>query len=428
MNPSLKLTPTQSPKTKLSTTLKSWLPILQSSADELEETLNEFIKDNPYAEIINPSMQNFTTKNSLNKTPKKSRGEPEGFENFCIHQEGLYDVLLDQITPPLFPTPLSQNIAQAIIEDLNDEGYFDGDSQEIAQNLGVSEAEVEKIRLRFAYLEPHGIGAVDVLESLQFQLEQSEISSDAYPIASEILQDLHNHFKHKDHPHYLEAMKIIKTFKNPPAIEYSPREQYIKPDIFVFFNDGEIEVKLNYESTPSIKIDSNIQASVPKSAEEQFVKTKLKEARLLVDALEMRQATLQKIGLMIVEYQYDFFSGGEIKPMKLKDLADEFGHAPSTISRAISNKYLECDRGIFPIKSFFSTALDDDVSNSSIKDFINDLVKNEDRKKPLSDSKILQLIEAKFGIKIVRRTITKYRQKLNIASSSERKKLYEMSL
>lgn len=428
MNPSLKLTPTQSPKTKLSTTLKSWLPILQSSGDELEETLSEFIKDNPYAEIANPTMQNFTTKNALSKTLKKSKGEPEGFENFCISQEGFYDVLLDQIAPPLFPTPLSQNIAQAIIEDLNDEGYFDGDLEEIAQRLEVSESEVEKIRLRFAYLEPYGVGAVDVIESFRFQLEQSEISSDAYPIASEILKDLQNHFKHKDHPHYLEAMNVIKTFKNPPALDYAPKEQFIKPDIFVFFNEGEIEVKLNLESTPSIKIDSSLQATLPKGAEEQFVRNKLKEARSLVDALEMRKATLQKIGLMIVEYQYEFFTGGEIKPMKLKDLADEFGHAPSTISRAISNKYLECDRGLFPIKSFFSTALDDDVSNSSIKDFINDLVKNEDRKKPLSDSKILQLIEAKFGIKIVRRTITKYRQKLNIASSSERKKLYEMSL
>ena len=237
---------------------------------------------------------------------------------------------------------------------------------------------------------------------------------------------MHNHFKHKNHPNYNEVMKVIKTFRNPPALEYAPKEQYIKPDIFVFFDEGEIKVSLNMEANPSIQIQKDDQLS--HIAQEQFVKTKLKEARLLVDALEMRQATLRKIGLMIVEYQYEFFTGGEIKPMKLKDLADEFGHAPSTISRAIANKYLECDRGTFPIKSFFSAALDDDVSNSSIKDFINDLVKNEDRKKPLSDNKILQLIEAKFGIKIVRRTITKYRQKLNIASSSERKKLYEMSV
>lgn len=426
MNPSIKLTPNQSVKTKLSTTLKSWLPILQSSGDELEDTLKEFIKDNPYAEIKNHSVQDFGTKNSQSRGVKRSKGEPEGFENFCLYEQGLYEVLADQICPPLFPTPLSQSIAQEIIEDLNDEGYFEGDCEEIAQRLGCSEGEVEKIRLRFAYLEPRGIGAKDVLESFRFQLEESELGGEEYELASEILKDLHNHFKHKNHPSYNEVMRVIKSFKNPPALEYAPREQYIKPDIFVYFEDNEVKVKLNMDANPSIQI--RLDSELSHIAQEQFVKTKLKEARLLVDALEMRQATLRKIGAMILEYQYEFFMGGEIKPMKLKDLADEFGHAPSTISRAIANKYLECDRGTFPIKSFFSAALDDDVSNSSIKDFINDLVKNEDRKKPLSDNKILQLIEAKFGIKIVRRTITKYRQKLNIASSSERKKLYEMSV
>ncbi len=141
----------------------------------------------------------------------------------------------------------------------------------------------------------------------------------------------------------------------------------------------------------------------------------------------MRKATLYKIGLMIVEYQYEFFKGGEIKPMKLKDLAEEFGHAPSTISRAISNKFLECSRGIFPLKNFFATAIDEETANTTIKDFVADLVKNESKQKPLSDNRILELIEEKFNIKMVRRTITKYRAQLNIASSSERKKLYKIS-
>ena len=119
--------------------------------------------------------------------------------------------------------------------------------------------------------------------------------------------------------------------------------------------------------------------------------------------------------------------GKEIKPMKLKDLAEEFGHAQSTISRAISNKYLECNRGIFPIKNFFTTAIDGDTSNASIKQFISDLIKQESKTKPLSDLKILELIEERFSIKMVRRTITKYRKQLNIASSSERKRNYAIS-
>lgn len=142
----------------------------------------------------------------------------------------------------------------------------------------------------------------------------------------------------------------------------------------------------------------------------------------------MRKATILKIAIALRENQYDFFMGGEIRPMKLKDIAQDLGYAPSTISRAIANKYLECDRGIFPIKSFFTAAIDGDTSNASIKDFILNLVKNEDKKKPLSDLKILKIVEEKFDLKMVRRTITKYRQQLQIASSNERKRLYEISV
>jgi len=142
----------------------------------------------------------------------------------------------------------------------------------------------------------------------------------------------------------------------------------------------------------------------------------------------MRRATLYKVGLMIVEYQYEFFIGGDIKPLTLKMLADEFGHNPSTISRAIANKYIACERGIFAMKEFFTTAIDDDTSNATIKDFLVGLIKEEPREKPLSDMKLLELIAQKFQVKMVRRTIAKYRKQLNIAGSSERKKLYKLHL
>jgi RNA polymerase sigma-54 factor len=131
---------------------------------------------------------------------------------------------------------------------------------------------------------------------------------------------------------------------------------------------------------------------------------------------------------MIVEYQYEFFIGGQIMPLTLKTLADEFGHNPSTISRAIANKYIACDRGIFSMKDFFTTAIDEDTSNATIKDFLVQIIKEEPRKKPLSDMKILDMIHEKFKVKMVRRTIAKYRKQLNIAGSSERKKIYQLEL
>ena len=183
-----------------------------------------------------------------------------------------------------------------------------------------------------------------------------------------------------------------------------------------------ISVQINDEYYPEILVDTE-----GLDEKEAFVSSRIKEASELIDALEMRKATLYKIGLMIVEYQYDYFLGGDIKPMKLKDLADELGRNPSTISRAIANKYLSCSRGTVALKNFFATGFDEETSNAAIKEFLLELIKNEDHKKPLSDLKIQELIQAKFNIQIVRRTITKYRKILNIGSSSQRKKIYQIN-
>ena len=215
---------------------------------------------------------------------------------------------------------------------------------------------------------------------------------------------------------------IIKKFKNPPAIEYLEEASQKVPDIFVLSTSSGISVQINDEYYPEISIDTE-----GLDEKEAFVSSRIKEASELIDALEMRKATLYKIGLMIVEYQYDYFLGGDIKPMKLKDLADELGRNPSTISRAIANKYLSSPRGTVALKNFFATGFDEETSNAAIKEFLLELIKNEDHKKPLSDLKIQELIQAKFNIQIVRRTITKYRKILNIGSSSQRKKIYHIN-
>ncbi|PAF46977.1 RNA polymerase factor sigma-54 [Helicobacter sp. 12S02634-8] len=410
-------------KNKLSTTLKSWLPILQSNVFEMEETINEYAKENPFISLQSSIVQDFSSKlkKPYPNAPLKS-SISDKIESLSIYEKSLYEVLTDQILPPLFPTQISVRIALDIIDNINEEGYFDGDIHECAQQLSISPEEYEKIRQRFAYLDPRGVGAKDVRESFLFQLEEyTQISDAVYTLCIQIINNLSNHKSYSTQEGYYEAMKVIRGFKNPPALAFSQQEAFIIPDILVIEEDGQIQVSLNDAYYPSVIIeDLKVKTS------EQYLKNKLKEARDLIDALDMRKQTIQKIGLMIVEYQYDFFKGGEIKPMRLKDIADEFGHAPSTISRAISNKYLECSRGILPIKSFFTTAIEGDISNASIKDYIFELIKGENQKKPLSDLKILELIEERFQLKMVRRTITKYRKQLNIGSSSERKKTYEM--
>ena len=409
---------TLAPKIKLNQTLRSWLPILQSGLDELKETLEPFIKENPFATIEHKNLEKSEKKRNFFEQVSRN-SVSESIEALSIYKESLYEKLISQINPPLFPTQKSQDIAYKIIECLDDEGYFSYDDEIF---VGFCESEVERVRARFAYLEPCGVGAKDIKESFLFQLSEAEASEEIIECARKIILNFENIEKLRKLKFYDDALKIIKKFKNPPAIEYLEEASQKVPDIFVLSTSSGISVQINDDYYPEISIDTE-----GLDEKEVFVSSRIKEASELIDALEMRKSTLYKIGLMIVEYQYDYFLGGDIKPMKLKDLADELGRNPSTISRAIANKYLSCSRGTVALKNFFATGFDEETSNAAIKEFLLELIKNEDHKKPLSDLKIQELIQAKFNIQIVRRTITKYRKILNIGSSSQRKRIYQIN-
>jgi len=411
-------------KHKLSNTLRNWLPILHSSLSDLGEAMSPFIEANPVVEVESGYEEEFEK-----KIPRKilsraiSNSRTEKIEALTIQKRTLHDVLDEQLEAPLFPTPISQKIAQFIISNLDENGYYEGVDEEFCSENRVSLETFERVRLRFAHIEPVGIGSRDVAESFLFQLENSEIIDKAYSLAIEVINNLQEIHAYSNREYFNEVMHTISTFRHPPSIEYQEESAQIVPDLMIFFNDeNEIEVKLNDAYYPVIHIDASY------SVKHEFITQKIKEAKSLVDALEMRKATLYKVGLMIVEYQYEFFKGGQIMPLTLKTLADEFGHNPSTISRAIANKYIACDRGVLAMKEFFTTAIDEDVSNAAIKEFLITLIKEESRVKPLSDIKLLDLIQEKFKVKMVRRTIAKYRKQLNIAGSSERKKLYQLEL
>jgi len=418
----LKQTQNVENKHKLSNTLRNWLPILHSSLSDLGDAMAPFVEANPLIEVSSGFEESFES-----KIPKKiisnsvANTRTDHIESLTIAKRSLYDVLDEQIDSSLFPTPKSKEIAYFIVANLDENGYYEGDSEHFCKLKNITLDEFEKIRLRFAYMEPLGIAAKNLSESFVFQLDDSDVSDEAYPLAIKIINDIENIHSYSNDKNFQEVMRILGTFKNPPAIEYLEESSQVIPDLMIYFNDeDQIEVKLNDAYYPTITIDNNY------AVDHEFVSQKIKEAKSLVDALDMRKATLYKVGLMIVEYQYEFFTGGAIMPLTLKTLADEFGHNPSTISRAIANKYIACERGMFAMKDFFTTAIDEDVSNAAIKEFVVNLVKNENRKKPLSDMKLLELIQDKFKVEMVRRTIAKYRKQLNIAGSSERKKLYQL--
>lgn len=430
----IKFSPKASVNVRMSQTLRSWLPLLKAPIDELEAKLKDHIDDNPFVEIRTNREESFSEQESQEEQIKEKdfkeddfnyyrRSEEKAFvtdtiEAITFAKKSLYESLEEQISSTLFPTQKSKDIAREIIFYINTDGYFEGSVAKIAKKFDTDSKFVETIRQRFAYLEPIGVGACNLKESFLFQLLDYDLDADLYELTKEMILDFENIGKYVKEPNFTSAMEVIKKFKNPPAIEFEQEEKHIVPDIFVFFDGEKLSVSLNDAYYPEIEIDDY---SLDKS--DSFVKKKIKEARDLVDAIDMRKKTLNKIGLMIVEYQYDFFTGGDIKPLKLLDISEDLGRNASTISRAISDKYLACNRGIFSIKSFFSVSIDD-TSTKAIKDYIEDLIKQEPRQKPFSDQKIVEKVQDHFKLKMVRRTVTKYREQLNIPKSGERKRLY----
>ncbi|ECZ1566050.1 RNA polymerase factor sigma-54 [Campylobacter coli] len=408
---------TQAPKTKISQTLRSWLPILQANIEDLKENLDKFAEENPFLSVQEPIQTHEHNKNYFDSFHKRNANSAF-VDNKGLATKSVYELLNEQIIPPLFPTSKSQELAGKIVECLNHEGYFEYD-EEILKDYDINE--LERIRARFKFLDPVGVGAKDYKEAFLFALENIELDAELYDFCKMLIQDFENIQNYTKEPLYKEALAIFKRFSIPPFLEYFEDSRVIIPDIFVYRENNEIKVKINDDYYPEISIETD-------GLTHEYLNHYIKEAKNLVDALMMRKATLYKIGLMIVEYQYDFFMGKDIKPMTFKDLALDLERNASTISRAVANKYLSCDRGLIPLRDFFAFALDEEgeTSNVGVKDFVANLVKNENRSKPLSDSKILELIKKEFKVDIGRRTITKYRKHLNIPSSTDRKKLYEL--
>jgi len=405
--------------------MQTWLPLLQCSLSDLDKHIQVITNENPCIEIksgfeISEGSSERSHYAYLESQNRVSNSSSEEIEWMSVSTQSLYEKLDFQISAPLFPTPISQKIAKQIILYINDEGYFEGDIKEIATQMDTDPHKVEQVRQRFAHLEPSGVGAVDYKESFLFQLNDYNLDDELSILMSAMILNFEKMEKFLNHPRMHDAKEILKHLKNPPAIAYMEEEMQILPDMFIEFKKGEFIIKINHEFYPDLSV-----TQIDKY--DNFAKQKFKEARELVKLLDLRKATLYNIGLILIEKQYAFFMGGELKPLKLQDVADELGFNESTISRAISDKYLECEHGVFPFKHFFSNSIGD-VSTSEIKHLIEKLVQNEDKENPFSDKYLHEKIEERFGITMVRRSIAKYRQELDIPPYKERTFLYKLSL
>ena len=404
-------------KQSLQLSLKLWLPLLQAPLQDLERIFKDKSYENPFLEC----KSSFETTYSSSNYKGGDSGDKQRFiENTKLSKETLYEKVSNQLRAPIFPTPNSQKIADEILFFINNEGYFEGDIEKIAIKHNTTEEFVKNVRKRFAYIEPCGIGAVDLQESFLFQLLNLEVDEDLCKFTEKLILNMKNIDRFYKHHLFKDAKKIIKKFNSPPAIEYLSNSQEAIPDFFVEVED-DIKIKINSSYYPDIVVTD------PFKSKNSELKEKIKEARDLVNLLELRKSTLYKLILVIVEKQISFFIRGELNPLTMAQVAKELGFDESTISRAVSNKYIKCKRGLFPLKSFFTNEVSTGISSAKIKSFIEKAISNESNETPLTDQNLVNLVMQRYGIKMVRRTITKYRKLLDIPSSKERKKIYKIS-
>ncbi|MGI9307915.1 MAG: RNA polymerase factor sigma-54 [Gammaproteobacteria bacterium] len=358
-----------------------------------------------------------------------------------VSQDSLKDHLFWQLETEHF-SPRESIIGQAIIDAINEDGYLTEDLDVIHKALqgeaDFSLAEVEITLAKIQTLDPVGVGARELSECLRLQLEQLDPETDGRDLAISIAATELDMVADQEYAMLRRrlsisdadldtALHLIRSCHPKPgnAIQ-STAAEYVVPDVYVRQQDGRWVVDINRSTTPRLQVNQSYAAILRGNGAHENLRAQLQEARWLVRSLEIRNETLLKVAMCIVERQVDFFERGDeaMKPMILKDVAELVEMHESTISRVTSNKYMHTPRGIIDFRHFFSSQLSatdgSEQSSTAIKARIKRLVGQENPQKPISDSKLTALLENE-GIKVARRTVAKYRESINIPSTSERR-------
>ncbi len=339
-------------------------------------------------------------------------------------------------------TPRQAIIGEAIIDSINDDGYLSIELDEVAgyldEDSDVSSDELQETLAKIQRLDPIGVAARSIPECLVLQLRQLDAATPGLQLAIELAE---NHLDLVAKREYGElrrslriseddlhdALALVKSCNPKPGLAVSPvAAEYVIPDVFVRKVDNRWQVEISPTGVPRLSVNQQYARLLRGSGDHAVLRTQLQEARWLIRSLEIRNETLAKVATCIVSRQTDFLEHGDeaMKPMVLRDVAEEIGMHESTISRVTTNKYMHTPRGVFEFKYFFSSHLSsangEDQSSTSVRAKIRKMIGAENPAKPLSDSKIAHLL-AEDGISVARRTVAKYREAMQIESSSERR-------
>jgi RNA polymerase sigma-54 factor len=341
-------------------------------------------------------------------------------------------------------SPLVKEIGAFIIGNIDEDGYLRASNEEIASSGNYAMSEVEKAVTAIQSLDPIGVGARDLRECLLLQLEFLEID---VPYVEEIVRDHWDEFMQRKFVQISKALSIdmktlegivevIKHLDPKPGRKYSnERAIYVEPDVYVQKVGDEYVIVLNEDGMPKLRINGSYRAMLNNMDSKQdgetvnYIKDKIRSAVWLIKSLDQRQRTIYKVAESIVKHQREFLERGIdfLRPLVLRDVADDIQMHESTVSRVVSNKYMHTPRGLFLMKYFFHSGIDsdtgEDISSLTVKKKIQSYIDAEDPRKPLSDSKIMKILNDE-GINIARRTVAKYRDELNIPSSTDRKQIF----
>jgi RNA polymerase sigma-54 factor len=379
------------------------------------------------------------------RTPSEVKELPP-IENTLSSAASLADHLLWQLSLQTEDEGVKE-IGKAIVGNLDDDGYLVASVEEIAQMGEWPVAEVEKALQHVQTFDPIGVAARDLQECLWLQIRHLGLEGEpSEKIVTEHLRLLQNHqvpeiARKLGMP--IEELKthieIIRNLDPKPGSRYNPSQsQYVIPDVYVVKVEDQYVAMLNEEGLPQLRIspvyrrllDKSGQAGTEEAGETRaYVKDKFRSALWLIKSVDQRQKTIHKVATSIINFQREFLDQGieYLRPLVLRDVANDIGMHESTVSRVVNNKYMHTPQGVFEMKYFFhsgiSSSYGESVSSVTIKQRIRKIIENEDPRKPLSDSKIVSILQ-KEGLMLARRTIAKYREELKIPTSNQRKVLF----
>ena len=460
--------------------LQQAIKLLQLSRLELLDVINEEMVENPLLEetpneqpvgdgaeretaTVVPAEQDSTKPVTIEETAREdidwtnylgeynasgpvnyeteAREIPE-YESFFSRGQSLVDHLMWQLLLSL-PDETEKRIGSAIIGNLNNDGYLKATLDEIATQTGATISQVEKILKKMQFFDPIGVCARDLKECLLIQVKHLGLED------SLVVRIIENHFKHLENKNYkaisqalgvsfddvFSAVEIITAMEPKPGRQFSDeRTEYISPDIFVHKMGDKFVIVLNEDGMPKLRVSAFYKEALSgekgvAGQTKDYIQTKLRSAVWLIRSIHQRQRTIYKVVESIIRYQHDFLEKGisHLKPMVLRDVAEDIGMHESTVSRVTTNKYVHTPQGTFELKFFFNSSIGrfngDAVASVSVKEKIRQIIQSEDFTKPYSDREMVEILKA-ANIDVARRTVAKYREMLKVLPSSKRKRIH----